>query len=442
VIEVKFEKLDLEPDMYCRYDYVAFFNGGESDDSRRIGKFCGDSSPGNIVTNGNELLVQFVSDLSVTSDGFMAHYSSVTRESRTPTAGGDFIHRPQPTSRPQKPTKPRKPIKPTPKPTTKPALRPTPKPSLKPKLKPAKKPSLKPIKPTFKPLLKPTPKPTTKPSKPNIELISKPTPQPPLKLRPGIRSKSTTKPLLVKKPPLRRPTPKPPVKPTSKPKPAKPTPKLPVRKPTAKPGAKPRLKVIKPTLKPRILVKPSRKPWVKPKPTMKPRVKTVKPTPKSGFKPTMIPKIKPKPTPKPGLSRTVTKKPVVNQISALPVNPLCTQPCARTGTLQSNFCPHDFVITGKVTSVNPGPNSSATLEVSVIKVYKMGRLKINRSGPIKSVTLTSACKKCPGIIKGRNYVLMGKVDALGNGELSPSTFALIYQPAHAKTLESLSRKPC
>lgn len=46
VIEVKFEKLDLEPDMYCRYDYVALFNGGERDNSRRIGKFCGDRSPG------------------------------------------------------------------------------------------------------------------------------------------------------------------------------------------------------------------------------------------------------------------------------------------------------------------------------------------------------------------------------------------------------------
>lgn len=46
VIEVKFEKLDLEPDTYCRYDYVALFNGGESDNSRRIGKFCGDRAPG------------------------------------------------------------------------------------------------------------------------------------------------------------------------------------------------------------------------------------------------------------------------------------------------------------------------------------------------------------------------------------------------------------
>lgn len=46
MIKVKFEKLDIEADSYCRYDYVAFFNGGERDDSRRIGKYCGDRVPG------------------------------------------------------------------------------------------------------------------------------------------------------------------------------------------------------------------------------------------------------------------------------------------------------------------------------------------------------------------------------------------------------------
>lgn len=45
LIEVKFDKFDLEADSYCRYDYVAFFNGGETDDSRRIGKFCGTEVP-------------------------------------------------------------------------------------------------------------------------------------------------------------------------------------------------------------------------------------------------------------------------------------------------------------------------------------------------------------------------------------------------------------
>ncbi|XP_074480009.1 procollagen C-endopeptidase enhancer b [Sebastes fasciatus] len=389
VIEVKFIKLDLEPDTYCRYDYVALFNGGERDNSRRIGIFCGDKSPGTIVTNGNELLVQFISDLSVTSDGFMAHYSSVPRGSRTPTPGGDFIFRPQTTSTPQRTVvKPSKPTKPTPKP--RPGLKPKPTP------KPAKRPLVKiPLKPPpRKPIVKPTAKP--KPAKP--------TPKAPVKK-------------LTPKAPMKKPTPKPRTKPTSKPK------------------------IIKPMLKPSIKVKPTRKPALKTKPTLKPGVKPVKPTPKSGVKPTAKPKIKPKVTPKPGVTKTVPKKPFVSK-TPLPLNPLCTQACKRTGTLQSSFCPHDFVITGKVTDVTTGPGGSATVEVFLIKAYKAGRLNITKSGPMMSVTLTSTCKRCPGIIKGRNYVLMGKVDEQGNGLLNPSSFTLLYKPIHAKALVGLARKQC
>ncbi|KAM4537499.1 procollagen C-endopeptidase enhancer b [Odontesthes bonariensis] len=434
VIEVKFEKLDLEPDSYCRYDYVALFNGGETDDSRRIGKFCGDRPPGTVVTNGNELLVQFVSDLSVTSDGFMAHYSSVPRGSRTPTAGGDFIYGPQTTSTPQIPIiRPRKPIKPTSKPAPKPTSKPSPKPT---------------SKPTPKPTSKPSPKPTSKPSfKPNTKVKLKPTPKP----RPGLRPKPTSKPVkasprtpLVKKPPLRRPTPKPAVQPALIPKPAKPTPKtkIQVKKPIIKPGPKPTLKtkVIKPTIKPSLKAKSTRKPSVI-KPTMKPRVKPVKPTPKSKVKPTAKPKIKPTPSPKPGPTKTVTKKPTVSK-KPIPLNPLCTQPCKRAGTLQSSFCPHDFVMTGRITSVTAGPRGSATVEVSLIRAYKAEGLKINKSGPIKTVTLTSTCKRCPSLIKGQNYVLMGKVGAQGKGQLSPSSFTLLYKPIHAKALDVLSRKSC
>uniref|UniRef100_A0A8C3AG04 Procollagen C-endopeptidase enhancer b n=1 Tax=Cyclopterus lumpus TaxID=8103 RepID=A0A8C3AG04_CYCLU len=228
VIEVKFMKLDLEPDTYCRYDYVALFNGGERDNSRRIGKFCGDTSPGIIVTNGNELLVQFVSDLSVTSDGFMAHYTSVPRGSRAAT---------------------------------------------------------------------------------QFNVLT------------------------------------------------------------------------------------------------------------TCFLPCAF-------------------------SSALPLNPLCTQACKRTGTLQSSFCPHDFVITGKITSLTTGPRGSARVEVALIKAYKAGKLNITKSGPIMSITLASTCKRCPGLIKGRNYVLMGKVDTQGNGLLSPSSFSLLYKPIHAKALANLLRKPC
>lgn len=58
------------------------------------------------------------------------------------------------------------------------------------------------------------------------------------------------------------------------------------------------------------------------------------------------------------------------------------------------------VITGKVTSLTPGPRGSVTVEVSLIKAYKTGRLNIAKSGPAMSVTLTSTCKRCPGLAKG------------------------------------------
>ncbi|XP_029931419.1 procollagen C-endopeptidase enhancer b [Myripristis murdjan] len=441
VIEVKFVKLDLEADTYCRYDYVAFFNGGERDDSRRIGKYCGDTVPGTIVTNGNELLVQFVSDLSVTSDGFMAHYNSVPRGSQAPTVGGDFVNRVEvdftlakPTAKPSKPIKP---IKPTPKP--KPSLppKPTSKPTTKPTVRiPIKPPPRKPIKklvvkPTPKPkLIKPTRKPLVK------KILPKPKVKPTLKPKFKPKLKPTPKPAL-----------KPKVKPTPKPgaKPVKPTPKIgvtPTAKPTAKPTSKPTSKpTIKPTSKP--TSKPTNKPTNKPtsKPTAKP---TSKPTIKPTSKPTIKPNLKPKATAKPSLSKTVTKKPLVvkKPSPVLPVNPQCTPVCKRTGTLQTSFCPHDFVITGKIISLSPVSSGGVQVEVALIKAYKAGRLSITKSGPAMSVTLTSACKKCPSLSKGLNYVLMGEVDAQGNGLLSPSSFTLLYKPVHGKALANLARQQC
>ncbi|XP_060098288.1 procollagen C-endopeptidase enhancer 2 [Heteronotia binoei] len=74
LIELKFEKFDVERDNYCRYDFVAVFNGGEINDAKRIGKYCGDSPPAPIISEKNELLVQFLSDLSLTADGFIGYY--------------------------------------------------------------------------------------------------------------------------------------------------------------------------------------------------------------------------------------------------------------------------------------------------------------------------------------------------------------------------------
>ncbi|XP_062847204.1 procollagen C-endopeptidase enhancer 2b [Trichomycterus rosablanca] len=85
IIEVKFEKFDVERDNYCRYDYVAIFNGGEINDAKRIGKFCGDTPPAPVFSEGNQLLIQFLSDLSLTADGFIAHYKFRSKKIPTTT---------------------------------------------------------------------------------------------------------------------------------------------------------------------------------------------------------------------------------------------------------------------------------------------------------------------------------------------------------------------
>uniref|UniRef100_A0A4W5QMZ5 Procollagen C-endopeptidase enhancer b n=1 Tax=Hucho hucho TaxID=62062 RepID=A0A4W5QMZ5_9TELE len=100
------------------------------------------------------------------------------------------------------------------------------------------------------------------------------------------------------------------------------------------------------------------------------------------------------------------------------------------------------VITGKVTSLVPGPTGSVTVDVSLIKSYKSGRLAITKSGPAMSVKLTSNCRNCPSLRKGANYVLMGKVDVQGRGLLNPSSFALLYKAVHAKALANLAHQSC
>ncbi|KAF5902495.1 procollagen C-endopeptidase enhancer 2-like, partial [Clarias magur] len=338
VIELRFEKLDLETDKYCRFDYVALFNGGESDNSRRIGKFCGDVAPEPIVSRGNELLVQFVSDLSLTGAGFMAHYKSIPRGSRIATPTLDTVPGPKIDSDLVNPV-------PSPGATTKPMGRTTPKP-----------------KTTAKP--KTTRKPLFRPQKPKT---SRPPPKP-------VRPK--------------------PARPTLKPKPK--LPQKPPNRVTPKPAAKTKVKATaKPTPKPK--VKPNIKPGVKA--TAKPGTKST-PAYKAKPKPKLVVKTTPKPKTKPA-TNTSTKTNQTPTANKKLENPQCAQPCKRTGTLLTSFCPNDFVLTGKVTSVSPSPSSRGSVEVDVyiMKVYKTGKLNITKRGPIMSVTLTVPCSKCPDLRK-------------------------------------------
>ena len=58
------------------------------------------------------------------------------------------------------------------------------------------------------------------------------------------------------------------------------------------------------------------------------------------------------------------------------------------------------VITGKVTSLAPGPRGTLRVSVSIIKTYKAGRLTITQVGETMSVRLVSQCKKCPLLRRG------------------------------------------
>lgn len=58
------------------------------------------------------------------------------------------------------------------------------------------------------------------------------------------------------------------------------------------------------------------------------------------------------------------------------------------------------VITGKVTSLAPGPRGTLLIGVSLIRTYKAGRLSITQVGEAMSIRLVSQCRKCPLLRRG------------------------------------------
>uniref|UniRef100_A0A8C5QBQ2 Metalloendopeptidase n=1 Tax=Leptobrachium leishanense TaxID=445787 RepID=A0A8C5QBQ2_9ANUR len=69
---------NLEVRRNCLNDYVVVFDGPKPT-SPQIGKYCGSVPVPAIVSTGNYLLVQFISDESVQTKGFLARYSFVAQ---------------------------------------------------------------------------------------------------------------------------------------------------------------------------------------------------------------------------------------------------------------------------------------------------------------------------------------------------------------------------
>ncbi|XP_061522994.1 procollagen C-endopeptidase enhancer 2b [Phycodurus eques] len=120
---------------------------------------------------------------------------------------------------------------------------------------------------------------------------------------------------------------------------------------------------------------------------------------------------------------------------------LCRQKCKRRGTLESNFCSSNFVITGTVISaVTRGGSVHAT--VSIINVYKEGNLAIQQAGKTMSTKMVILCKKCPFVRRGLNYIFMGHVDEEGRGKVGPHHFVLAFKSKNQKALSVLKNKRC
>uniref|UniRef100_A0AAQ4QK44 Procollagen C-endopeptidase enhancer 2 n=1 Tax=Gasterosteus aculeatus aculeatus TaxID=481459 RepID=A0AAQ4QK44_GASAC len=255
IIEVKFEKFDVERDNYCRYDHVSIFNGAEINDAKRIGKYCGDSPPAPVFSDGNQLLVQFLSDLSLTADGFIGHY----------------------------------------------------------------------------------------------------------KFRPKQFSITTMPPTTTTQP-----------------------------KTTAGTDA-----TITKTL----------------------ALVASKITEIEFFLCMCVPA---------ALKYSVA---------------LCQQKCKRRGTLESNYCSSHFVITGTViTAVTREGSMYAT--VSILNVYKEGSLAIQQAGKTMSTKIIILCKKCPFIRRGLTYVFMGQVEEDGRGKIAPQHFVMAVKAKNQKGLNVLKNKRC
>ncbi|KAJ8039372.1 Cubilin [Holothuria leucospilota] len=74
IIEVVFSSFDLEQHFQCVWDAVRVYDG-DSTNAPLLATFCGSGVPESVISSGNNLLVNFTSDFSVTDSGFEGSFT-------------------------------------------------------------------------------------------------------------------------------------------------------------------------------------------------------------------------------------------------------------------------------------------------------------------------------------------------------------------------------
>ena len=72
---VRFLSFSLEAGQNCEHDHVSVYNGERLDAANRTAWLCGFSTPPDVTSSANKMLVNFVTDATGNSVGFRAEYS-------------------------------------------------------------------------------------------------------------------------------------------------------------------------------------------------------------------------------------------------------------------------------------------------------------------------------------------------------------------------------
>ena len=73
-MRLHFSKFDLESESSCTYDRVKIYDGSSANAQLR-GSYCGNNTPGDVVSSGSTMFVSFMSDYAFTKSGFEIRYN-------------------------------------------------------------------------------------------------------------------------------------------------------------------------------------------------------------------------------------------------------------------------------------------------------------------------------------------------------------------------------
>ncbi|XP_017269603.1 cubilin [Kryptolebias marmoratus] len=77
LIRLSFDSFNLEYHVNCNYDYVEVYDNGTVGTGNKLGRYCGRSVPPSLTSSDNQLTLLFVSDSSLSHEGFSASYISI-----------------------------------------------------------------------------------------------------------------------------------------------------------------------------------------------------------------------------------------------------------------------------------------------------------------------------------------------------------------------------